>query len=156
MSKRIEMNYKKEDSTYEVLYPQTQVENITDFLSYMEENYYTRSECEGIFTTVSGTTKIETNVTVSSGSFSVPIDTNVKAVQANGYHNGGNTAASHTYSVFTIKGDTHVSISLGESFSTNQTGYSLLATVTWWNDRVEIIARSNDLVGGIGQAILFY
>ena len=40
------MNYKMEDSTYEVLYPQTQVENISDFLSYMQENYYSKSESD--------------------------------------------------------------------------------------------------------------
>ena len=50
MAKNIEMNYRI-DSGYEVLYPSVMVQNIGDFQSYMQENYYNKSETNSTFVT---------------------------------------------------------------------------------------------------------
>ena len=50
MARQIEINYKNE-SGYEVLYPNVQVNNIIDLESWMSENYYSKSETDEKFIT---------------------------------------------------------------------------------------------------------
>ena len=46
MPKNIEMNYKNLSGSYEVLYPNTQVEGLVDFQDYMSNNYYNKDQVD--------------------------------------------------------------------------------------------------------------
>lgn len=50
MARQIEINYKNE-SGYEVLYPNVQVNNIIDLETWMGQNYYSKSEADEKFAT---------------------------------------------------------------------------------------------------------
>ena len=74
MSKNIEMNYKT-DSGYEVLYPQTITNNISDFSSSVSSllgNYYTKQQIDDINSQYVKTGEISNNnpkMSISSSNY---------------------------------------------------------------------------------------
>ena len=147
MSKRIEMNYKMEDNTYEVLYPQTQVENITDFLSYMKENYYSKSECDGLFATQN---QLYNSIIVETTAVELNFDTiNIRGL--NGKEKivlvvGQNTDDTFGFAWAVRPLLRGITIDIIGSYN---------CVVTWFSDAVQLKSNFNSLYSN-KKAILFY
>ena len=126
MAKNIEMNYKGE-SGYEVLYPSVRVANIGDFTSYMNSNYYNRTEANRTFVTNSYLTSNYYNRTQTNSQISSQITNKFNSViQQDILVSGRETIADNTQSrTGTFSGSFILGSFNTPSFNTGYQGYGV-------------------------------
>lgn len=126
MAKNIEMNYKV-DSGYEVVYPSVMIANIGDFTSYMNSNYYNRTEANRTFVTNSYLTSNYYNRTQTDSQISSQITNKFNSViQQDILVSGRETIADNTQSrTGTFSGGFILGSFNTPSFDTGYQGYGV-------------------------------
>ena len=101
------MNYKG-DSGYEVLYPQSTVGNLTDFSSYMSNNYYNKSQVDSKDTTINNrVTQVDNRVTSVNNNLTALISSTANSLIQSPYgmiciramDNSGSPVSNQTFTV---------------------------------------------------------